>query len=62
MWHSTEVGSSPSLFYNFAVEDCVLNKYVDDTSATYEGELLHKLQICTDDISNWFSINKLCTE
>ena len=49
---------------NFAVEACVLNIYADDviiyTSATSKDELECKLQACIDNISNWYSMNKLC--
>ena len=49
---------------NFAVEACVLNMYADDviiyTSATSKDELECRLQVCIDDISNWYSLNKLC--
>ena len=49
---------------NFAVEGCVLNRYADDviihTSATSKDELECRLQVCTDNISNWYSMNKLC--
>ena len=50
---------------NFAVEGCVLNMYADDviiyTSATSKDELECMLQVCIDNISNWYSMNKLCT-
>ena len=50
---------------NFAVEACVLNMYGDDvimyTSATSKDELECRLQVCVDNISNWYSMNKLCT-
>ena len=49
---------------NFAVEGCVLNMYADDviiyTSATSKDELESRLQVCIDNISNWYSMNKLC--
>ena len=49
---------------NFAVEGCVLNMYADDviiyTSATSKDELDSRLQVCIDNISNWYSMNKLC--
>ena len=49
---------------NFAVEGCVLNMYADDviiyTSATSKDELEYRLQVCIDNISNWYSMNKLC--
>ena len=43
---------------------CVLNMYADDvivyTSATSKDELESRLQVCIDNISNWYSMNKLC--
>ena len=71
MWRSTGVGSRPIfslLFINdisgFAVEACVLNMYADDviiyTSETSKDELECRLQVCIDNISNWYSMNKLC--
>ena len=49
---------------NFAVEGCVLNMYADDviiyTSATSKDELESRLKACIDNISNWYSMNKLC--
>ena len=70
MWRSTGVGSIPNFFLfindisNFAVEACVLNMYADDviiyTSATSKDELECRLQVCIDDISNWYSLKKLC--
>ena len=49
---------------NFAVEACVLNMYAEDaliyTSATAKDELECRLQFCIDNISNWYSMNKLC--
>ena len=49
---------------NFAVEGCALNMYADDviiyTSATSKDELESRLQVCIDNISNWYSMNKLC--
>ena len=48
----------------FAVEGCVLNIYAEDviiyTSATSKDELESRLQVCIDNISNWYSMNKLC--
>ena len=47
---------------NFAVEACVLDTYADDviyTSATSKDELECRLQVCIDNISNWYSLNKL---
>ena len=49
---------------NFTVQDCVLNMYADDViinkTATTKDELEYRLQICIDDISSWYSMNKLC--
>ena len=49
---------------SFAVEACVLNMYDDDviiyTSETSKDELECRLQVCIDNISNWYSFNKLC--
>ena len=49
---------------NFTVEGCLLNMYADDviiyTSVTSEDELECRLQVCIDNISNWYSMNKLC--
>ena len=49
---------------NFAVEGCVLNICTDDviiyTSATTKDELECRLQVCIDNISNCYSMNKLC--
>ena len=49
---------------NFAVETCVLNMYADDgiiyTSAISKDELECRLQVCIDNISNWYSLNMLC--
>ena len=49
---------------NFVVEACVLNMYADDviiyTSATATDELKCRLQVCIDNVSNWYSMNKLC--
>ena len=49
---------------NFAVEGCVLNMYAADviiyTSSTSKDEFECKLQVCFDNISNWYSMNKLC--
>ena len=48
---------------NFAVEGCVLNMYADYviiyTSATSKNELECRLQVCIDNIYNWYSMNKL---
>ena len=45
---------------NFTVEGCVLNMYADDviiyTSATSKDELEYRLQVCIDNISNWYSM------
>ena len=47
-----------------AVEGCVLNMYADDviiyTSTTSKDELECRLQVCIDNISNWYNMNKLC--
>ena len=49
---------------NFTVEGCVLSMYADDviiyTSATSKHELEYRLQVCIDNIFNWYSMNKLC--
>ena len=49
---------------NFAVEAYVLNMYAGDviihTSATSKDELEYRLQVSIDDISNRYSMNKLC--
>ena len=49
---------------NFAVEVCALNMYADDvityTSVTSKDELEFMLQVCIDNISNWYRMNKLC--
>ena len=49
---------------NFAVEGCVLNMYADDviiyTSATSKDKSEYRLQVCIDNISNWYSMSKLC--
>ena len=49
---------------SFVVEACVLNMYADDviiyTSATSKDELECMLQVCIDNMSNWYSVNKLC--
>ena len=46
---------------NFTVEGCVLNMYADDvtiyTSAISKDELEYRLQVCIDNISNWYSMN-----
>ena len=51
---------------NSAVEACVVNMYADDviiyTSATPKDELECRLQVCIDNISNWYSMNKLCID
>ena len=51
---------------NFTVEGCVLNMYADDviiyTSATSKDELEYRLQVCIDNIFNWYSMNKLCID
>ena len=49
---------------NFTVEGCVLSMYADDviiyTSATSKDESEYRLQVCIDNISNWYIMNKLC--
>ena len=49
---------------NFAAETCVLNMYADGgiiyTSAISKDELECMLQVCIDNISNWYSLNMLC--
>ena len=73
MWRSTGVGPRPNFFLlfindisNFAVEACVLNVYADDviiyTSETSKDELECRLQVCIDNISNWYSMNKLSVD
>ena len=51
---------------NFAVETCVQYMYADDvityTPATAKDELECRLQVCIDNISNWYSMNKLCID
>ena len=51
---------------SFAVEACVLNMYTDDviiyTSETSKDELECRLQVCIDNISNWYSMKKLCVD
>ena len=51
---------------SFAVEACVLNMYADDviiyTSETSKDELECRLQVCIDNIFNWYSMNKLCVD
>ena len=51
---------------NLAVEACVLNMYADDvityTLATPKDELEYRLQVCIDNISNWYSLNMLCID
>ena len=45
-------------------EAWVLNMYADDviiyTPAISKDELECRLQVCIDNISNWYSLNKLC--
>ena len=52
--------------FNFAVEACVLNMYADNviiyTSKTSKDELECRFQFCIDNISNWYSMNKLCID
>ena len=49
---------------SFAVEVCVLNIYADVviiyTSETSKDELECRLQVCINNISNWYSMTKLC--
>ena len=49
---------------SFAVEACVYNMYAEDviiyTSETSKDELECRLQVCIDNISNWYSMNNLC--
>ena len=51
---------------NFTVEGCVLNMYADNviiyTSATSKDEFEYRLQVCIDNISNRYSMNKLCID
>ena len=65
------VGSRPNFFLlfiyvisSFAVEACVLNMYANDviiyTSSTSKDKLECRLRVCIDNISNWYSMNKLC--
>ena len=48
---------------NFTTEGCVLNMYADDviiyTSATTSDELQMKLQLCVDNVHQWYNINRL---
>ena len=50
----------------FAVDACVLNMFGEDvisyTSATSKDELECRSQVCIDNISNWYSMNKLCID
>ena len=45
---------------------CVLNMHAEDvifyTSATWKDELECRLQVCIDNISNWYNMNKLCID
>ena len=72
MWRSTGVGLGPILFLLFindisifTVDGCG-NMYAADviiyTSATSKDELEYRLQVCIDNISNWYSMNKLCID
>ena len=71
MWRSKGVGFRPNFvlvsyqgYLFFTVEGCVISMYAGDvimyTSATSKYELKYGLQVCTDNISNWYSMNKLC--
>ena len=55
-----------SLFINDISNFAVLNMYADDviiyTSVTSKDELECRLQVCIDNISNWFGMNKLCID
>ena len=68
-------GSVPGPFFSlsfindissFAVKACVLNMYADDvityTSETLKDELECRLQVCIENISNWYSMNKPCID
>ena len=49
---------------NLTVEGCALNMHsnvvIFYTSASSKDELEYKLQVCIDNISNWYRMNKLC--
>ena len=48
---------------NFITEGCVLHMYADDviiyTSATTSDELQMKLQLCVDNVHQWYNMNRL---
>ena len=48
---------------NFTTEGWVLNMYADDviiyTSATTSDELQMKLQLCVDNVHQWYNMNRL---
>ena len=48
------------------VEGCVPNMFADDviiyTLATSNGELKYRLKVGIDNISNWYSMTKLCID
>ena len=48
---------------NFTTEGCVLNMYADDviifTSAATSDELQMKLQLCVDNVHQWYNMNRL---
>ena len=64
------LGPNLLLFINdiskITAEGCVLNMHADEIiiyiSATSKDELEYRLQACTDNISNWYSMNKLCID
>ena len=47
---------------NFPMEGCVLNMYADDviiyTPATTSDELQMKLQLCVDNVHQWYNMNR----
>ena len=50
-------------FSNFTTEGCALNMYADDmiiyTSAETSDELQMKLQLCVDNVHQWYNMNRL---
>ena len=67
-WGSSRLG--PLLFIlfindvsNFTTEECVLNMYADDviiyTSAATSDELQMELQLCVDNVHQWYNTNRL---
>ena len=48
---------------NFTTEGCALNMYADDviiyTSAATSDELQMKLQLCVDNVHQWYNMNRL---